>query len=272
MGSMRRMASLARAASARVLGAWLLAGAASSAAAQDTAASAAPQPPAAARIAAVDPRPMMRPVPVVFDRLRVADIGLVVNLRDPYSVAVGAHYAAARGLAPQQVLRVELPVHSVISPLEFEALRSAIDSHFGHAVQAVALAWVAPYAVNCNSLGGALALGYDEDLCQNSCLPSRASPYANARTARPWSDLRLRLAMHLAAPSVAQAKAMIDRGVRADGRQAQPGAGPAQALFISTADGARNVRSVLYPEERSTPLRGVALRRVQGRFHGSPGA
>jgi uncharacterized protein (TIGR03790 family) len=207
---------------------------------------------------------MMRPVPVVFDRLRVADIGLVVNLRDPYSVAVGAHYAAARGLAPQQVLRVELPVHSVISPLEFEALRSAIDSHFGHAVQAVALAWVAPYAVNCNSLGGALALGYDEDLCQNSCLPSRASPYANARTARPWSDLRLRLAMHLAAPSVAQAKAMIDRGVRADGRQAQPGAGPAQALFISTADGARNVRSVLYPEERSTPLRGVALRRVQG--------
>lgn len=211
-----------------------------------------------------DLRPLKRRVPVVLDRLRAADIGLVINQRDPYSVAVGAHYASARGLKPQQILRVDLPVQSVLSVQEFAALQQAIQAHFGYATQALALAWVAPYAVNCNSLGGALALGYDEALCQNSCAASRESPYANARTSRPYTDLRLRPSMHLAARSIDEAKAMIDRGVRADGTLAAPGAVPVEALFVATSDASRNVRVALYPPERATPFRGVKIRRVQG--------
>jgi uncharacterized protein (TIGR03790 family) len=225
-----------------------------------------PEGPAASapRTMSGDPRPLQRRVPVVLDRLRAADIGLVINQRDPYSVAVGAHYASARGLTAQQILRVDLPVQSVLSVKEFEALQQAIQTHFGYGTQALALAWVAPYAVNCNSLGGALALGYDEALCQNSCAPSRASPYANARTARPYTDLRLRPSMHLAARSIDEAKAMIDRGVRADGTLASPGAAPVEALYVTTADAARNVRVALYPPERAEPFRGVKIRRAQG--------
>jgi uncharacterized protein (TIGR03790 family) len=211
-----------------------------------------------------DVRLLQRPVPVVLDRLRAADIGLVINQRDPYSVAVGAHYLAARGLAPEQVLRVDLPVQSALSLREFEGLQQAIQAHFGFGVQALALAWVAPYAVHCNSLGGALALGYDDALCQNSCAASRPSPYANSRSARPFSDFRLRPSMHLAARSVDEAKALIDRGVRADGTLAQPGVAPVDALFVTTSDAARNIRAALYPPERIAPSRGVRLRRVQG--------
>ncbi len=61
-------------------------------------------------------RPLAEPAPMVFGRLRASDIGLVINTRDPYSVAVGAHYAARRGLSESQILRVELPVQPAISP------------------------------------------------------------------------------------------------------------------------------------------------------------
>lgn len=211
-----------------------------------------------------DTRPLLRRVPVVLDRLRAADIGLVINQRDPYSVAVGAYYAQARGLSPAQILRVDLPMQSLLSPKAFEALDQAIQAHFGYATQALALAWVAPYAVNCHSLGGALALGYDEALCQNSCAASRASAYANSRTARPYTELRMRPSMHLAARSIDEAKAMIDRGVRSDGTLALPGAPPVEAVLVSTADAARNVREALYPAQRAEPFRGVRIRRVQG--------
>lgn len=226
-----------------------------------SAAAAAPAPP---RIPAGDPRPLLRSVPVVLDRLRPGDIGLVVNTRDPYSMAVGEYYAAARGLRPEQILEVDLPLSHGLTAREFEALQQAIDAHFGWSAQALALAWVAPYAVNCNSLGGALALGYDEKLCQNSCGFSRESPYANASTARPYTELRLRPSMHLAARSVEEARALIDRGVRADGLMSRPGAPPADALFVSTADAARNVRSALYPGARPAGVRGVRQLRTEG--------
>ncbi len=210
-----------------------------------------------------DPRALQRPVPLVLDRLRPADIGLVINTQDPYSVAVGAYYAAQRGLGTQQILRVSLPVRVALTPDELAALQEAIDAHFGFRAQALALAWVAPYAVACNSLSGALALGYDAQLCQNSCQASRPSPYANSRSARPFSELRLRLSMHLAAPSVDEAKAMIDRGVLSDGSLFSPETAPADALLVHSADRARNVRSALYPPEGTRVLSRLQVRQPQ---------
>jgi hypothetical protein len=49
-------------------------------------------------------------VPRARGRLRAADIGLVINTADPYSLAVGNHYMQERRLRPEQVLRVELPL------------------------------------------------------------------------------------------------------------------------------------------------------------------
>jgi len=215
------------------------ASAAQPAVAASTAASADPTPAA--------PVPRWIAVPRVAGRLRAADIGLVINAADTYSVEVGEHYIRSRGLLPAQVLRLELPPGPVLTLPEFERLQRAINDHFGPAAQALALAWVAPYAVGCNSITGALALGFDAALCQNSCAPSRASSYFNSASSRPWAEHGLRPAMLLAARSVESAKALIDRGVAADGRLALRAGPPVSALFLTTADSARNVRARLYP-------------------------
>ena len=197
------------------------------------------------------------PVPRVSGRVTARDIGLVINTADPYSVEVGEYYARARKLAPQQVLRVQLPVKATLTPDEFKGLADDLARGFGAPVQALALAWVTPYAVNCNSITGALALGYDADLCAHTCSPSRPSPYFNAPTARPFTDLKMCPSMLLAARDAAAAKAMIDRGVASDRSLGLRGAPPVNAWFVTTTDRARSVRSPLFPPAGPLPRVGI---------------
>ena len=177
-----------------------------------------------------------------------SDIGLVINTADPYSVAVGQHYIAARKLKAAQVLRLQLPIKAALTPEEFDVLAQAIQRHFGSATQALALAWTVPYAVGCNAITGALALGFDAELCRNSCAASRVSRYFNTATHRPMAALAWRPSMLLAAPTESAAKAMIDRGVASDGRLAQRGRPTVTAMLLNTDDAARGVRRVLYPD------------------------
>lgn len=209
-----------------------------------------------------------RPLPAgeagvaTFPRLRAADLGLVINVADPYSVAVGAFYVEARRLLPQQVLRVVLPVQATLDGEEFDLLAAQIGAHFGEGVQALALAWRRPYAVGCQSITGALALGRDAALCARSCAPTAPSRYFNAATARPWRDLRLRPSMLLAAADVAGARALITRGVASEGRFGRRGGPPVVARFAETDDAARAVRRRLYPP--AGLLRGRGVRIVLG--------
>jgi uncharacterized protein (TIGR03790 family) len=202
------------------------------------------------------------PVPRIRGRLTSKDIGLVINTADPYSVEVGEFYIAQRKLSPSQVLRLSLPVRSTLTPDEFDRLRSAIDSRFDGTTQALALAWSMPYAVSCNALTGALALGFDPGLCGDSsltCAPSRISPYFNARTSRPYSDLKLRPAMMLAAKNVEEAKRMIERGVRSDRSLGLRGAPPVHAYFVVTSDRARSSRAPFFPPAGVLRQRGVTV-------------
>jgi uncharacterized protein (TIGR03790 family) len=196
-------------------------------------------------------------VPRLRGRLTAADVGLVINASDPYSVAVGEHYAQARGLLPEQVLRVELPRRAALEPAEFEALRRAIESHFGPRTQALVLAWVAPYAVACNAITGALALGLDLGLCANGCARSRTSGWFNSASHRPLQEPGWRPSMLLAAPSVEAARSLIDRGVAADGSLVRPPDPPALVLLLDGPDLARQVRTRLYPPGPLAAGRGV---------------
>lgn len=218
-------------------------------------------------------RPRMAPptmasmlrVPRLQGRLKASDLGLVINTADPYSVAVGAHYIAARGLRPEQVLRLSLPLRSTLSGEEFETLRQRIASRFGppgsSAVQALALAWQQPYAVGCASITGALALGPQAVDCAQTCAATAASPYFNSASFHPAAELGLRPAMLLAAPDEAAARALIDRGVAADGRLGLRGAPPVQLALLRSGDARRDVRSALYPPPG--PMRGLPLEVVQ---------
>jgi uncharacterized protein (TIGR03790 family) len=198
-------------------------------------------------------------VPRTVGRISSAELGLVINTADPYSVEVGEFYAVARKLSPDQVLRIELPVKPVLAPDEFAALAAKIEAHFGERTQALALAWAQPYAVDCNSITGALAMGFDASLCAQSCAPSRPSRYFNSVTTRPRSDLKMRPSMLLAASDVASARAMIERGVASDRTLGMRGAPPVHAYYLITNDRARGVRAFLYPPPGLLRRQGVEV-------------
>ena len=199
-------------------------------------------------------------VPRLNGRLHVADIGLVINTADPYSVAVGAHYIAARKLQPAQVLRLELPVRATLNREEFQNLHRSVEAFFGPETQALAVAWTAPYAVECNSITGALALGFDATLCSNGCAASRSSGYFNSASSRPLVSPGWRPSMLLAAHTEDEARALIDRGVAADGSLLRQGRAPVQALLLTTDDAARRVRMAFYPGAGLPPSLGVTVR------------
>lgn len=210
---------------------------------------------------AVAPKPIRRWVraPRVYGRLTSRELGLVVNLDDPYSVEVGAYYARARGIPKERILKLRLPAKAALSASEFEEFARSVNAFFGKKVQALALSWRQPYAVNCNSLTGALAMGYDHALCQNTCGVSRQSTYFGGISTRPMTDHGMRLSMLLAAGDLASAKAMIDRGVRSDHTLGLRGALPANVHFVTTSDAIRSQRQLLFPPAGLVPQIGVQV-------------
>jgi uncharacterized protein (TIGR03790 family) len=173
-------------------------------------------------------------------------------------VAVGRYYIKARKLSSDQVLRVKLPVNKPgLSREEFASLSKQVDQFFGSRVQALALAWKMPFSVECNSITGALTMGFDPELCKRSCGPSKVSKYFGAQSKRPYQDLQMRLSMLLAAPDVESAQAMIDRGVKADGTQGIAGEPPSNIYLVSTSDQVRSVRRHLFPPEGLVPVLNV---------------
>lgn len=186
-------------------------------------------------------------VPRIWGRITSEELGVVINVDDPYSVEVGEHYIRARKIPSSRVLRVRMPIKPALDRQEFQALRRQIDGFFGAHTQGLALVWRQPQAVECHSITGALAMGFDPALCEKTCAPSKPSRYFGSPTARPMRDLGMRLSMLLAAPDVPQAKALINRGVASDGSLSQPDGPPAHVHFVSTSDAVRSVRRQLFP-------------------------
>jgi uncharacterized protein (TIGR03790 family) len=243
-----------------LMGAVLVLGLIASVRAQESGlAASAPEPAASEPLVPPVPRSASTPVPTgdpvrkwanaprVFGHLSVKDVGLVINVDDPYSVKVGRYYAQARQIPEDQILRVSLPVRGALTVAEFDVLARRIDEFFGARVQGLALAWRLPYAVDCNSLSGALAMGYDAKLCSNSCAVTRQSSYFGSASTKPLADHRMRLSMQLAAKDVEGAKALIDRGIKSDGTLGLRGSLPAQIHFVTTSDHIRSQRQLLFP-------------------------
>lgn len=231
-------------------------------AAQAASTTAAASSPAAAGTASAPPAPppvrRWATVPRVFGRLTAADLGIVINEDDPYSIEVGEYYARARRIPAARVLRVKLPLKATLTRAEFEAFSERVNEHFGPRTQALALAWRQPYAVECNSITGALAMGFDGQLCGHgavrapgsvppTCGQSRRSTYFGSPSTQPLKDHQMRLSMLLASRDVASAKALIDRGVQSDGKLGRRGGVPVRVHFVTTSDAVRSQRQVLFP-------------------------
>lgn len=186
-------------------------------------------------------------VPRVTGRLTSQNLGLVINQDDPYSVQVGEYYARARRIPEQHILRVSLPIKSALTVPEFDEFNKRVQAFYGDQVQGLALAWRMPYGVDCQSITGVLAMGFDPKLCAANCGPARSSAYFGSASSRPLKDHGMRLSMLLAARDFEAAKALIDRGVRSDGTLGLRGAPPVSAHFVITSDNIRSVRQMFYP-------------------------
>lgn len=192
-------------------------------------------------------QPVWVSVPRIQGQLHAADVGVVINTRDPYSVAVGDYFIKQRGIPPEQVLRTELPVKAALTKAEFEPLAQQIQAFMGPQVQALALAWTQPYAVECNSLTAALTLGFAPEVCSQTCAPTRPSVLFNQASSRPFTDFGVRPSMLLAAKTIEAGQALVDRGVAADRQLGKRGVPPASVALLRTTDAARNVRAAWYP-------------------------
>ena len=186
-------------------------------------------------------------------------LGVVVNTADPYSVEIGEYYVKRRGVPRANVVFVTLPVgQGEITRSAFEAARARVQADLPAGVQALALAWTTPYRVECLSVTTAFAFGFDPAFCAEGCRRTRPSPYFDSASASPFQQLGLRPAMLLAGSSVAEAKAMIDRGVAADSSFPT-----GTAYLLSTSDRARNARASRYGLATALDVP-VRVRRVDG--------
>jgi uncharacterized protein (TIGR03790 family) len=172
------------------------------------------------------------------------NLAVIINTADPLSVATGEYYVKQRRIAAAQVIRISIPVgRSELAVDEFVRVKAEVETLTPPAVQAYLLTWSAPYRVGCMSITTAFAFGYDPSFCADGCHPTRLSPYFNSASRSPASELQMRPTMMAAGRSFAQIKALIDRGVSADGTYPQ-----GTAYLLSTSDKARNSRAALYQQ------------------------
>lgn len=170
-------------------------------------------------------------------------LGVIVNTADDLSVAIGRYYAERRGIPPENVIEVRFtPGRQQLTRTEFERVEARAKAATPDRVQAYVLTWAQPFKVACMSITTAFAAGFDEAWCADTCRPTKRSPWFDSDVARPYDELQWRPTMSLAALDFDDARALIDRGVAADGT-APKGTG----YLLSTSSRARNVRAAAFP-------------------------
>ena len=169
-------------------------------------------------------------------------LALIINDEDPLSRRIAEYYLTRRHIPARNVIHVKFrPGNDVMRPQTFRALKTQLDAQVPAAVQAYVLTWTAPYRVGCMSITTAFAAGFDEAFCVQGCKATKTSPYFNSNSQQPFTDLGWRPAMMLAGETFASVKALIDRGVAADGTHPD-----GTAYLLSTSDRARNTRARFY--------------------------
>jgi uncharacterized protein (TIGR03790 family) len=114
--------------------------------------------------------------------------------------------------------------------------------------------------VECVSITSAFAFGRVRSSCGDTCRLTPLNPYyARGDVRRPWSALGMRPTMLLAATTPEAGRALIERGLAADGT-----APPGTAYLMSTSDPNRNRRAAGYGALLRNLAPGFQVRVLQG--------
>ena len=177
--------------------------------------------------------------------ISASQLAVIVAAGDPVSEAIASYYQSARGVPAANIIRVTVSTGAdTISDTDFANLKAQIDAALPNTVQATLLTWSAPSrVVGACSMGitSAMALGYDAKYCNTTCSATAASAYFDSESAQPWQDHGMRPSMMLGTATLAAAKTLIDRGVRADATL--PGG---DGYLMRTSDVNRSVRYTDY--------------------------
>ena len=57
------------------------------------------------------------------------DVGLIINVNDTNSVAIGEYFARVRNIPPRNVIWIQAPAKETITPEEFDAMRAQIEEY-----------------------------------------------------------------------------------------------------------------------------------------------
>ena len=183
-------------------------------------------------------------------RLQAAQLALLVAEGDATSEAIALAYQQARGIPAANIVRLPVSTASdVISATAFAALKASLDARLSSQIQATLVTWSRPSRVQgatCSmGLTSALAFGYSAAHCfgsDGSCSRTPLSPYFNSASHQPFSDHGMRPSMMLGAATLADAQAIINRGLAADASLASGSNASGHAWLLRTSDTERNVR------------------------------
>lgn len=100
------------------------------------------------------------------------------------------------------------------------------------------LTWLAPYRVDCMSITSAFTFGFAHQYCALDCKPTAPNPYFDSDSKSAFRDFGMRPTMTIAAETIEQARALIDRGVAADATDPK-----GSAYLVVTKDKARSSRA-----------------------------
>jgi uncharacterized protein (TIGR03790 family) len=105
-------------------------------------------------------------------------------------------------------------------------------------VQSLLLVWSRPFAVECMSVTTAFAAGYQPGFCEPGCQRTAVNPLFDTQDWLPADTVGWLPAMLLPSADEALARAVIERGIQADGSRP-----PGTVYLVRTQDAARNVRA-----------------------------
>jgi uncharacterized protein (TIGR03790 family) len=189
--------------------------------------------------------------------LSAAELGVLYRSGDAQSEQIARDYSKLRNVPTDNVVGIEVPRDSVISPATLEVLRASAWKRLPARVHALLLVWTRPYAAGCMSITTAFAAGYRPEFCEPGCAATALSPLYDADSLDPAIRLGWRIAMLFPVDDLAEARALGERGVRADGSH------PTGTVYlVETYDTARNVRAVRYTEVMRAYENELRIRRV----------
>jgi uncharacterized protein (TIGR03790 family) len=184
-------------------------------------------------------------------------LGVIFNSNDNTSMRVAQYYALKRHVPQGNLIGLPVPDRDVIDRGQLKQLRTALLAQLPSEIQSLLLVWSKPYAVECMSITTAVAAGYQSGFCEPGCGRTTASPLYDTSGWLPADTAGWLPAMLLPSDDEALAKAVIDRGIAADGSR------PSGTVYlVRTQDAARNVRAAGYSEAQSLVSSRVSVREL----------